>query len=107
MSRRSVAHDAPPEVADAVSRLSGRIRSAREHRGWTQLEFADRLGVSRTTVVQLERGKLGSAIATYACALYELGMLDGFERLADPNHDPEAAILAALDAEQHPGYLGD
>ncbi len=34
-------------------------------------------------------------------------MLDGFEKLADPNHDSEAAILAALDAEQRPGYPGD
>ena len=107
VSRRSVAHDPPSEVADAVYRLSRRIRSARVNRGWTQKEFADRLGVSRTTVVQVEHGKLGSAIATYACALYELGMLDGLERLADPHNDPEAAILAALDADQHLGYLGD
>ncbi|MDE2652219.1 MAG: helix-turn-helix transcriptional regulator [Gemmatimonadota bacterium] len=107
VSRRSVAHDAPPEVADAMYRLSRRIRSAREDRGWTQQVFADRMGVSRTTVVQVEQGKLGSAIATYACALHELGMLDGFELLADPDRDPEAAILAALDAEQGPAYLGD
>ena len=107
MTRRSVAHDAPPDVAAAVQRLSGRIRAARRSRGWTQQEFADRLGVSRTTVVQVEQGKLGSAIATYACALFALGMLDGFELLADPRRDSEAAILAALDAEQRPGYPGD
>ncbi len=104
MSRRSIAHDAPLEVADAVYRLGRRIRAARHDRGWTQHELAVRLGVSRTTIVNVERGKLGSAIAAYAGALYELGMLDGLALIADPNDDPEGAILAALDAEQNTGY---
>ena len=107
MSRRSIAHDAPPEVADAVYRLGRRIRAARKDRGWTQQQLADRLGVSRTTMVNVERGKLGSSIAAYAGALYELEMLDGLELLADPNDDPEGAILAALDAEQKTGYTSE
>lgn len=33
------------------------IRSEREQRGWTQAGLAERLGVSRQTVVALETGK--------------------------------------------------
>lgn len=33
------------------------IRSEREARGWTQAALAERLGVSRQTIVALETGK--------------------------------------------------
>jgi putative transcriptional regulator len=33
------------------------IRSEREERGWTQAALAERLGVSRQTIVAIETGK--------------------------------------------------
>jgi putative transcriptional regulator len=37
--------------------MESRIRSEREERGWTQAMLADRLDVSRQTVVAIETGK--------------------------------------------------
>ena len=37
--------------------LAARLREAREARGWTQQQVADRLGMARTTVVAIEKGE--------------------------------------------------
>jgi putative transcriptional regulator len=37
--------------------MESRIRSEREQRGWTQAVLAERLGVSRQTIVAIETGK--------------------------------------------------
>ncbi len=37
--------------------MKNEIRGLREERGWTQKELAQRLGVSRQTVIALERGR--------------------------------------------------
>ena len=37
--------------------LGSRLRDAREARGWTQRQVADRLGMARTTVVAMEKGE--------------------------------------------------
>jgi Zn-dependent peptidase ImmA (M78 family)/transcriptional regulator with XRE-family HTH domain len=38
-------------------KLGVRVREAREARGWTQLQMAERLGMARTTVVAIEKGE--------------------------------------------------
>src|SRR5436309_14193964 len=37
--------------------LGARIREARESTGWTQQELADHLGMSRTTIIAIEKGE--------------------------------------------------
>jgi len=39
-----------------AERLSNRLREAREARGWTQADLAERIGVSRKTVNTVENG---------------------------------------------------
>lgn len=37
--------------------MRNRLKEIRESRGWTQAELGDLLGVSRQTVIAIERGK--------------------------------------------------
>jgi putative transcriptional regulator len=37
--------------------MNNRLREMREARGWSQEELGDRLGVSRQTVISIEKGK--------------------------------------------------
>ncbi len=81
MSRRSpIVHSPPAEVGDAVARLGKRIRAARENLGLTQVELAERIAVSRSTVICLECGTLGTAAGTYFKALQAVGLLDSMNR---------------------------
>src|SRR5271169_4714729 len=44
-----------PLAAVESRALAARLRDAREARGWTQQELADRLGMARTTIVAIEK----------------------------------------------------
>ena len=37
--------------------MENRIKDLRGERGWSQADLADRLGVSRQTIISIERGK--------------------------------------------------
>lgn len=37
--------------------MNNRIKELRGERGWLQADLADRLGVSRQTIISIERGK--------------------------------------------------
>jgi transcriptional regulator with XRE-family HTH domain len=64
---------------DIRKRLGINLRRAREERGWSQEEFADRAGIHRTYVSDIERGarnptiliveKLASALDVGTAAL--------------------------------------
>lgn len=65
-----------------MAELSNRVREAREAKGWTQAELAERIGVSRKTVNTVENGvfvpstiialKLAAALDTTVEALFSL-----------------------------------
>lgn len=44
-------------TAHHVERFGTRVRAVRQFRGWRQDELADKAGVSRTTVVRIEKGE--------------------------------------------------
>lgn len=50
------------------------VREQRKSRGWTQDIFAQKLGVSRLWVVQMEQGKSTAQIGLVLRALNELGL---------------------------------
>ncbi|WP_179958200.1 helix-turn-helix domain-containing protein [Chitinimonas arctica] len=76
---RTKAKDDIPHVAqDALKQLGAKLREARIQRGWTQREFAQRVGVHESTLVRLEAGDAGVTTAVLACALNALGGLQGF-----------------------------
>ncbi len=94
MVNRSKITDAPPAaVEDALKRLGRNIRTARLRRRLRIEDVADRLGVSRYTVADLEKGKPGTSIAAYAGALWALSLIDQMRDLADPDRDEEGKAL--------------
>lgn len=88
-----VSKDPPAAVEEALSRFGRNIRTARLRRRLTQTGLAERIGVSRYVVADIERGKATTGVAAYLGALWVLGLLDQFETVADPALDEEGVLL--------------
>ena len=60
----------------------------------TRLEdLAERVGVSRYVMSDMEKGKPTTAIAAYIGALWALGLADDLRQIADPDRDKEGKLL--------------
>lgn len=94
MTRSSRIAKAPPAaVEETLRRLGRNIRIARLRRRWRIEDVAERMGVSRYTVADVEKGKPGTSVAAYVGALWVLGLLDQMDALADPDRDDEGKVL--------------
>jgi transcriptional regulator with XRE-family HTH domain len=49
-------------AADLLIRLGDRIRKLQKKRGWTQVEFAERVGLDRSLLADVERDKRNISI---------------------------------------------
>jgi transcriptional regulator with XRE-family HTH domain len=83
----------PAAVEEALQRLGQNIRTARLRRRLRIEDVAARMGASRFTVSDLEKGKPGTSAAAYFGALWVLGLLEQARDLADPDHDQEGKVL--------------
>jgi len=83
-------HSMSPQSADALRVLGLQIGRARRDRRWTQIELAERVGVSDATVRLVERGVPTVAIGT----VFEMAAILGI-----PLITPEPADLPALVAQ--------
>jgi transcriptional regulator with XRE-family HTH domain len=94
MTNTSRIVDSPPAaVEDALKRLGRNIRTARLRRKLRIEDVAARIGASRFTVADLEKGKPGTSAAAYFGALWALGLLEQAQELADPDRDQEGKVL--------------
>ncbi len=97
MANSSRINEAPPAaVAEALKRLGRNIRTARLRRKLRMQDVAERIGASRYTVADIEKGKPGTSMAAYAGALWALGLLDTMNELADPDRDEEGKTLESV-----------
>lgn len=80
-----------------IREIGGRIRSQRMARGWTQVELAERSGVSLSTLKLLEREGKGSLqrLAKIAVVLNLDGELRGLFSESSHYESMEAVELAA------------
>jgi hypothetical protein len=83
----------PAAVEDTLRQLGRNIRPARLRRRLRIEDIAERMGASRFTVADLEKGKPGTSAAAYFGALWALGLLDQARDVADPDRDEEGKIL--------------
>lgn len=77
----------PIPVARALRKLGQDIQLARRRRRISAQAMADRAGVSRMTLHNIEKGKPGVSLANYACVLFVLGLVHRLSELADAVHD--------------------
>ena len=73
-----------------VPQLGAAIRAERRERGWSQAELADRAGVGRLWISQVERGKRGAEVGLVLKVLAELRMAIHIVELpagSSPAHD--------------------
>ena len=56
-------------------------------------ELAERIGISRYVLADVENGKPTTAVIAYIGALWALGLHQQIHKLADPNRDEEGKIL--------------
>jgi transcriptional regulator with XRE-family HTH domain len=71
-----------PQTRRRGEAMGERVRLARLRRRMTQAELAARIGVSRQTLSNLERGDLSTSLAVLAQALSVLGLEEDLDRLA-------------------------
>jgi DNA-binding XRE family transcriptional regulator len=74
-----------PTTRRALELLGTSIRVGRIRRGWTVDELAERVGVSKPTMIRIERGEPGVAIG----AAFEAAVLSGVT-LFHPDPDERA-----------------
>ena len=81
------------EMLARIENLGLRIRAARLHRKWRQIDLAIRAGVSRSTIDAIERGEPGTAIGAYVHILWIMGLDRELDLVADPGLDREGLAL--------------
>jgi len=92
----SIVQQPPAALEQALTRLGRNIRTARLRRNWRLEDLAARMGVTRFTVADVEKGKPGTSAAAYLGALWALGLLEQLTPVADPDHDSVGKTLEAV-----------
>ena len=92
-------HTLPAPLKTAMRKLGGDLRDARLRRRIPAAIMAERAGISRTTLLKVEKGDPGVAAGTYAAVLFVLGLLDRLGELASARTDE---VGLALDEERLP-----
>jgi transcriptional regulator with XRE-family HTH domain len=85
----------PVQVERALEELGYNIRKARVRRNISLKDMADRLGVHRSVLSDVENGKPGTSIAAYAGMLWAMDLLPDLQAVADPEHDSHGLALAS------------
>ena len=78
----------------AAQALASAIRTARQARGLSQADLAERARISLPTLSRLERGHPGIALWAWLSVMEVLGLLGVFETLKDSTTD--ALVRAAI-----------
>ena len=97
---------APPVTGPVEIELKGIgfwIETARLRRNMSQQELADRVGASIHTIRAVEAGRAGTAIGSYAQALWVLGLIGTLSSVADPSLDAEGLVLEGADRRRKGG----
>src|SRR4029078_3429779 len=77
----------PPAATQALRALGENLAIARTRRRESQVAWAKRLGVSKPTLIRMERGDPGAGAGIYATRLWLMGRVGGLPERAAPAAD--------------------
>lgn len=97
--RSSVLNLLPPPLRRSLTKMGGDLALARRKRRLTSAMMAERVGVSKSTYLRLEKGDPTVSLGAYAMALYVLGFGAALGELVDPGRDEQGLLL---DAQRSP-----
>lgn len=83
----------PPQLRRALRKFGRDIAVARKKRRLTTAMMEERLGVSKTTYLRVEKGDPTVGMGIYAMALFVLGLGTPFADVADVRHDDQGLLL--------------
>lgn len=99
MAKLSKISAMPPAAVQGILGQIGRnIKTARLRRRLRLEDLAERVGLSRYVMSDIEKGKPTTAVAAYIGALWALGLAERLGTIADPDSDSEGKALEALHA---------
>jgi len=114
LNRKELDPDSSPQAA-----FGARLRTAREERGWTQEELAERMGYSSTHISSVETGRklptlrlarsadsafgTGDVFERAFRKVRNAGLLEGFPQFVD--HEAQAAEIRLYEVGVVPGLL--
>lgn len=82
-----------PGAKRALEELGSNLRTARLKRRISIKGFAERAGVSTSTIIRLEKGDAGVSMGTLAMACLVLGEIDRVADFLDPGADDTGLML--------------
>ena len=86
----------PIDVRDTLRQLGERIVIARKAAEWRQVDLADHAGVSRSTLVEIEKGSPHVSIVNYLAILWALNILDDVDKIAILESDSHRLMASQL-----------
>jgi transcriptional regulator with XRE-family HTH domain len=84
-----------PKALRFLIAVGDNIRLARKRRHWSAENLAERAGISRTTLVSIEKGSPGVSIGHYTAVLFALGLAEDLAKLA--GDDPDGRALQDIE----------
>lgn len=93
-----------PRQAKIMATLGENIKLARLRRKLTAEQVAERAGISRRTIVSVEKGTPGVAMGTYLQVLFVLGLADDLLNVAQDDtlgrKIQDSKLLSSIDTQK-------
>jgi transcriptional regulator with XRE-family HTH domain len=104
MPRQSKSYHLMSDAAlGSLTRLGSRLREARLRRNWTQVQTAEKAGLSESSVKKVEGGSVRITIGAYLALLDVFGQPSAFDRVLASGDDTLGEALARAATRKRAG----
>lgn len=86
----------PIDVRDTLRQLGERIAIARKAAELRQTDLADRAGVGRSTMIEIEKGSPYVTMGNYVAVMWALDLLADFDEIARLESDSHRLMASKL-----------